>query len=89
MNLYDQEELFRTDVNLPFSPVQAYDKNLTYKVGRCPARSFMGKLVPLVQQKKYDFTSIITHRLKLSEGVYGYDLFANKKDNCLKVLLKL
>ena len=77
-----------TDTHLPFSPVQAYDKNLTYKVGRCPARYFMDKLVPLVQQKKYNFTSIITHRMKLSEGIRGYDIFANKKDNCLKVVLE-
>lgn len=76
------------DVNLPFSPVQAYDKNLTYKVGRCPARHFMDQLTPLVQQKKYDFTAIITHRMKLSEGVKGYDIFANKKENCLKVILR-
>jgi threonine dehydrogenase-like Zn-dependent dehydrogenase len=76
------------DQHLPFSPIQAYDKNLTYKVGRCPARFMMEKLIPVVQQKKYDITSIITHRLKLSEGVYGYDIFANKKDNCLKVILK-
>ena len=76
-----------TDVHLPFSPVQAYDKNLTYKVGRCPARYFMNKLVPLVEQKKYDFTSIVTHRMKLNEGVLGYNMFANKKDNCLKILL--
>ncbi|HEY5824917.1 MAG TPA: alcohol dehydrogenase family protein [Cyclobacteriaceae bacterium] len=76
------------DMHLPFSPVNAYDKNLTYKVGRCPARHMMEELTPLVQQKKYDFTSIITHRLKLSEGVHGYDIFANKKDNCLKVVLE-
>lgn len=76
-----------TDAYLSFSPAQAYDKNLTYKVGRCPARYFMDKLVPIVQQKKYDFTSIITHRMKLSEGVSGYDIFDKKKDNCLKVLL--
>lgn len=76
-----------TDAHLPFSPADAYNKNITYKVGRCPARSMMEQLVPVVLKKKYDFTSIITHRLSLSEGVKGYDLFANKKDNCLKVVL--
>lgn len=78
-----------TDEHLAFSPTQAYDKNLTYKVGRCPARFMMNDLVPLVQQKKYNFTSIISQTLPLSEGVAGYDLFANKKDNCLKVVLKV
>jgi len=78
-----------TDEQFTFSPTQAYDKNLTYKVGRCPARFMMDELVPMVQSKKYDFTSIISHRLPLSEGVAGYDMFANKKDNCLKVVLEV
>ncbi|MEK6782781.1 MAG: alcohol dehydrogenase family protein [Bacteroidota bacterium] len=78
-----------TDAHLPFSPVQAYDKNLTYKVGRCPARYFMDKLLPMVQQKKYDFTSIITHRMMLNEGEEAYDIFANKKDNCVKIVLEV
>lgn len=78
-----------TDAHLAFSPVQAYNKNITYKVGRCPARYFMDKLVPIVQQKKYPFTSILTHRLKLEEGAKGYDIFANKKDHCMKVVLEV
>lgn len=76
------------DQHLAFSPTQAYDKNVTYKVGRCPARYFMDKLIPVVQQKKYNLTSILTHRMKLSEGKKGYDIFANKLDNCLKVVLE-
>ncbi|HEX8059372.1 MAG TPA: alcohol dehydrogenase family protein [Cyclobacteriaceae bacterium] len=76
------------DPHLSFTPVQAYNKNLTYTVGRCPARAMIDELTPFVQTKKVDFTSIITHRMKLSEGVKGYDIFANKKDNCLKVVLE-
>jgi threonine dehydrogenase-like Zn-dependent dehydrogenase len=76
-----------TDLHLPFSPTDAYNKNITYKVGRCPARYMMEQLASVVQKKKYNFTSIITHRMQLSEGVRGYDIFANKKDHCLKVLL--
>lgn len=77
------------DQHLAFSPVEAYNKNLTYKVGRCPARYYMSQLIPMVQSKKYDLTSILTHRMKLSEGPRGYDIFANKKDNCLKVVLEI
>jgi threonine dehydrogenase-like Zn-dependent dehydrogenase len=76
------------DEHMAFSPVQAYDKNVTYKVGRCPARAMMDELVPYVQNKNHDITSIITHRMKLTDGVSGYDIFANKKDNCLKVVLE-
>ena len=77
-----------TDEHLAFSPVDAYNKNITYKIGRCPARFLMEKLVPVVQKKTYNLTSVFSHRLKLSEGVHGYDIFANKKDHCLKVLLQ-
>jgi 2-desacetyl-2-hydroxyethyl bacteriochlorophyllide A dehydrogenase len=77
-----------TEKNLPFSPTQAYDKNITMKVGRCPARHLMPKLMPMVEQKKYDFTAIVTHRMNLSEGVSGYKTFASKSDNCLKVILR-
>jgi threonine dehydrogenase-like Zn-dependent dehydrogenase len=77
-----------TEKSFPFNPTQAYDKNITLKVGRCPARYLMPTLVPLVQQKKYDFTAIVTHRLNLSEGVDGYKTFASKSDNCLKVILR-
>lgn len=77
-----------TEKSLPFNPTQAYDKNITMKVGRCPARHLMPKLLPLVQQKKYDFTAIVTHRMNLSEGVNGYKTFASKSDNCLKVILR-
>lgn len=77
-----------TDNQLPFSPVQAYDKNLTYVSGRCPARAMMPAILPLIRQKKYPFSAIVTHRMALSEGVKGYDLFASKKDNCLKVMLR-
>ncbi len=71
-----------------FSPAEAYDKNLTYKVGRCPARYYMERLIPLVQKKKYDLTSIISHRLPLAEGVRGYKIFAEKLEGCTKVVLK-
>jgi len=77
-----------SDKHFPFSPVQAYDKNLTLVTGRCPARAMMPTVVPLIQRKKYPFTSIVTHRMPLSKGVMGYDIFANKKDNCLKVILE-
>jgi threonine dehydrogenase-like Zn-dependent dehydrogenase len=76
------------DQHLSFSPVEAYNKNITYRVGRCPARAMMDELTPFVQNKNSDLTSIITHRMKLKDGVHGYDIFANKKDHCLKVVLE-
>lgn len=75
------------DKFLPFSPVQAYNKNLAFITGRCPARAMMPEILKLIQQRKFSFTDIITHRMSLKDGPSGYKLFAEKKDNCLKVLL--
>ncbi len=75
------------DAHLAFSPVQAYDKNLTYRIGRCPARFLMDKLIPVVQKHRYAITDIFTHHLALSEGAHGYQIFDKKEDHCLKVLL--
>ena len=76
-----------TDQHLPFSPVEAYDKNLTYKVGRCPARHYMERLIkPAIEEAK-QLNEIFTHRVPLSEGVEHYRTFANRENNCLKILL--
>ena len=78
-----------TSTRFPISPIQAYDKNLTYKIGRCPARHFMEHLIPLVQSRKYDFRSIISHHMNLADGAEGYSIFAARKDNCTKVVLEI
>lgn len=77
-----------TEAAFAFSPVEAYDKNLTYRAGRCPARRYMERLLPLVRARKYDLASIISHRLPLSEGAHGYHLFERKLEGCTKVVLR-
>ncbi len=70
-----------------FAPIEAYDKNLTYRTGRCPARRYMEELLPLVQSKKYDLTSVFSHRLPLAEGQEAYRMFAARVEGCTKILL--
>ncbi len=77
-----------TEKQFPFSPVQAYDKNLTYRIGRCPARAVLQELIPLVQRKQYDLASVISHQLPLSRGAEGYAMFDEKRDGCTKVALR-
>lgn len=76
-----------TRPHFSFSPVDLYNKNLTYKTGRCPVQRYLPRLIPLVQQQKYDVTAVISHRLPLREGVVGYRIFDEKQDQCTKVLL--
>jgi threonine dehydrogenase-like Zn-dependent dehydrogenase len=70
-----------------FSPAQAYDRNLTLRIGRCPARSLMPELLPVLQRRP-DLAAIVTHWRPLSEGVDAYRLFDRKEDGCIKVVLE-
>jgi threonine dehydrogenase-like Zn-dependent dehydrogenase len=77
-----------TDEHLAFSPAEAYDKNITYCVGRCPARYYMDRLLPIVQEGRYDIASVFTHHLPLVEGAEAYRIFDEKRDGCVKVALE-
>ncbi|HUV36074.1 MAG TPA: alcohol dehydrogenase family protein [Patescibacteria group bacterium] len=77
-----------TEKHMPFSPAEAYDKNITYRVGRCPARHYMDRLIPVIEKMEHDITSIISHRLPLAEGPAAYRMFDEKRDDCTKVVLK-
>eukprot|EP01012_Entosiphon_sulcatum_P016021 TRINITY_DN2098_c0_g1_i7.p1 TRINITY_DN2098_c0_g1~~TRINITY_DN2098_c0_g1_i7.p1 ORF type:complete len:368 (-),score=24.67 TRINITY_DN2098_c0_g1_i7:62-1165(-) len=74
-----------------FNPAEAYDKNLTYKVGRCPVRSLIPDVLPLVASGKYRslLSTLVSHELPLSEGVEAYEMFAKRRCGCTKVLLQV
>lgn len=76
-----------TAERFPFTPVDGYNKNVTYRSGRCPARFYMEKLVEAVASKSVDYTRIITHRMPLDQGVEGYRIFDQKQDHCVKIIL--
>lgn len=70
-----------------FSPIEAYDKNLTYRIGRCPARALLDELLPLARSGRHDFSAIFSHRLPLSQGIRAYEMFDSKSDGCTKAIL--
>lgn len=77
-----------TEEHFVFSPAEAYDKNLTYRVGRCPARRYMEQLMPVLQEKKYDITAIISHRMRLEDGAEAYAKFDKRLEDCVKIVLE-
>ena len=68
----------------PLSPVEAYDKNLTLRIGRCPARSLMEGLLPVLRRRT-DLAAIVTHRRPLADGPDAYRMFDARRDGCIKV----
>jgi threonine dehydrogenase-like Zn-dependent dehydrogenase len=76
-----------TAKNFSFSPAEAYDKNLIYKIGRCPAHYYAEKLLKGQVIQQYPAEKIITHRFRLDDGARAYEVFDKKLDNCIKAVL--
>lgn len=77
-----------TEEHFAFSPGEAYDKNLTYRAGRCPARRMMDKTLALVGERRLGLDAIVSHRLPLEAGVDAYRMFDERTSGCTKVVLK-
>ncbi|MEL6109960.1 MAG: alcohol dehydrogenase catalytic domain-containing protein [Planctomycetota bacterium] len=74
--------------NFAFSPSQAYDKNLTYRTGRCPARHYMGTLAEFLKDRELDLSWCVTHRFSIDDAVEAYDTFAHRRDGCVKAVFE-
>ncbi|EGW37289.1 zinc-dependent alcohol dehydrogenase [Desulfosporosinus sp. OT] len=72
--------------NFPFGDF--FSRNITLKMGQCPAHSYIDRILDLLKENKFDATDIITHRMSLADGKKAYELFDQKLDNCIKVVLK-
>ena len=62
-------------------------KYLTLRSGIVNPQTYYPKLMPLVREGRIDPTQIITHRMALSEGVRGYEIFDAHEEDVLKVVL--
>lgn len=65
-----------------------FARNITLKMGQCPAHTYVDRILNLIKEGKFDATDIITHRLSLNKGEHAYEIFDKKQDNCIKVILK-
>ncbi|HEX6060235.1 MAG TPA: hypothetical protein VFZ11_14595, partial [Gemmatimonadaceae bacterium] len=66
---------------------QAFSKGLTLRGGQCHVHKYMRPLLDLVRSGKIDPTEIITHRLPLDQASRGYEIFNEKREGCVKVVL--
>jgi len=70
-------------------PMGAFvNKGLTMRSGQTHMQKYMKPLLDRIQNGEIDPSFIITHRLPLDEAPHGYKIFRDKKDNCVKVVLK-
>ena len=66
----------------------AFNKGLTMKMGQTHVHRYLRPLLDRVQKGEIDPSFVITHRMKLDEAPQAYEIFKQKKDNCIKVVLK-
>ncbi len=66
---------------------QFFDKGIIIKGGQAPAHKYIDELLKYVVDGKVKLDDIITHRLPLSQIAYGYKIFKEKQEDCVKVVL--
>lgn len=66
----------------------AMNKGLTIKTGQTHVQKYLKPLLEHIQNGDIDPSFVITHELPLEEAPKGYEIFKNKQDDCIKVVLK-
>jgi threonine dehydrogenase-like Zn-dependent dehydrogenase len=65
----------------------AFDKGLTFKMGQTHVSRYLPELLEHIVEGRLSPEQIITHRMKLDQAPEGYKVFAEKREDCRKVVL--
>ena len=71
---------------LPFGSV--VNKAITIKSGQTHVQRYMRPLLERIERGEFDPSFIVSHRLSLDDAAQGYEMFKNKEEECVKVVLK-
>ena len=66
----------------------AINRGLTFRMAQTPVQHYLPMLMERIQKGEIDPSFVITHRASLEEGPELYKTFRDKKDGCIKVVLK-
>lgn len=66
----------------------AINRGLTFRMAQTPVQHYMPKLMERIQKGEIDPSFVITHRATLEDGPELYKTFRDKKDGCIKVVMK-
>jgi threonine dehydrogenase-like Zn-dependent dehydrogenase len=66
----------------------AFNKGLTLKMGQTHVHKYMRPLLEKIENGEIDPSFIVSHTMSLEDASYAYDIFVNKNDECVKVVLK-
>jgi S-(hydroxymethyl)glutathione dehydrogenase / alcohol dehydrogenase len=66
---------------------QIFDKGLKIYAGQALVHRYIDELISWLEKDRIRLNDIITHRLPLAEAPHGYEIFNEKKENCVKIVL--
>jgi threonine dehydrogenase-like Zn-dependent dehydrogenase len=72
--------------NIPMG--SAINRGLTFRMAQTPVQHYLPKLLERIEKGEIDPSFVITHRATLEQGPELYKTFRDKKDNCIKVVMK-
>jgi threonine dehydrogenase-like Zn-dependent dehydrogenase len=64
------------------------NKALTLRAGQQHGQRYAERLFGHIQRGEMDPSPLLTHPMPLEQGPRGYDLFKNKKENCIRAVFK-
>ncbi len=64
------------------------NRSLTIKSGQTHVQRYMRPLLERIQNGEIDPSFVVTHTMQLDDAPKGYEIFKNKQDECMKVVLK-
>jgi threonine dehydrogenase-like Zn-dependent dehydrogenase len=64
------------------------NRSLTIKTGQAHVHRYLKPLLNLIENGDIDPSFVVTHTMSLDDAPRGYDMFKNKEDGCIKVVLK-
>jgi threonine dehydrogenase-like Zn-dependent dehydrogenase len=64
------------------------NRSLTIRSGQAHVQRYMRLLLKRIEDGEIDPSFVITHRLSLEDAAEGFDIFANDRDECVKVVLR-
>jgi threonine dehydrogenase-like Zn-dependent dehydrogenase len=63
------------------------NRSLTIRSGQAHVQRYMRPLLERIEKGEIDPGFVITHRMRLDDAPEGFDIFLNKEDDCIKVVL--
>ena len=74
----------------PMPMMEMFDRGIQLRMGQAHVKRWIGDLMPMVVDGSdpLGVQTFATHHLPLEEAPHGYEIFRDKADGCIKVVLQ-